>query len=401
MVALLVVLVLAVPTVVGGVPANGNAAHPQVIASSALEEAKPPPESSDFCSSLWTDQDFWRNVILALVAIGGFYFAIRRARTADRQATAALDQAKAANEQAKAANEQAKAANEQAKAANEQTKAANEQAAAANEQVNVAEQGLVTDRFSKALNHLESKVLTVRVGGIRALWRMTEDSSDQDVVRAIDTLCTFACHPPHREDDFTAVDYPREEFAILVGPGRNDLPFPNESDKHESFAIPRIRADVLAVMKLIGKTNADHDLYFARAFLINADFRGLAFVGADFVQANLWKANLGGADMTNANFTKANLGAADLSNTNFTGAKLAYANLMGVRPTKGVNFKGAILTQAIITGADLRGAKYLTQKQLNGTCYHPSMRPKLPSGRVAPEPRPGWETLPLPPFFKP
>lgn len=71
------------------------------------------------------------------------------------------------------------------------------QAKAANEQARIAEQGLFTDRFSTAIEHLGHRELPVRLGGAYALWRLAQDSSEQDLVSVVDILCAFVRDPPH------------------------------------------------------------------------------------------------------------------------------------------------------------------------------------------------------------
>ena len=60
----------------------------------------------------------------------------------------------------------------------------------------VAEQGLVTERFTTAVQQLGSEQLPVRIGGIYALWRMTEDAKRGDILRVVDLLSAFVRNPP-------------------------------------------------------------------------------------------------------------------------------------------------------------------------------------------------------------
>ncbi len=63
-----------------------------------------------------------------------------------------------------------------------QTKASQEQADAANEQARIAEQGLITDRYAKAVEMLSSDKARARTGAVYALARIAEDSVELDHV---------------------------------------------------------------------------------------------------------------------------------------------------------------------------------------------------------------------------
>jgi hypothetical protein len=64
------------------------------------------------------------------------------------------------------------------RAADRQARAANEQARIANVQAKTAEQGHITDRFTKAIEQLGSEKLAVRMGAIYALERLSKDSPE-------------------------------------------------------------------------------------------------------------------------------------------------------------------------------------------------------------------------------
>ena len=64
------------------------------------------------------------------------------------------------------------------RAADRQARAANEQARVANVQAKTAEQGHITDRFTKAIEQLGSEKMAVRLGAIYALERLSKDSPE-------------------------------------------------------------------------------------------------------------------------------------------------------------------------------------------------------------------------------
>ncbi len=334
--------------------------------------------------------EVFRNFGLFVAAGIALVFAFWRARIATRQAEAAAARADAAIEQARAANEQARAANEQAR---------------------IAEQGQFTERFSRAAEHLGSGQLPVRLGGIYALWRLTQDSPERDVISVIDILCAFVRDPPLAEPPQTG---PSTETADAAQPGQEP-----------SDAAAKLRPDVQTVLKLIGDKTADYrailpagyrlDLTganlahahltgvnltsanLARANLTRADLTDANLADAEFTHANLTGANLADANLTIAalffaNLTRANLKGADLTDAdlwqaNLTSADLVRANLTRTQITDG-DLTRAKLRRANLTGADLTGAENLTQQQLDAIRYDPDNPPELPAGLVLPEPPP-------------
>ena len=264
----------------------------------------------------------------------------------------------------------------QAQASQRQAEAANEQSQAAIEQVRVAEQGHITDRFSRAVEQLGSKELPVRLGGIYALWRLIKDSQ-KHAISVIDILCAFARHPPH-------------ETAQGSDPGATKAGPTN-----------KIRADVQTVMDLIGymQTNyrellpAEYILGLAGANLSGADLfranlREAYLCDANLSEANLREANLMRAylpdtNLTRADLTRAHLAGAVLADAELTDAELTGAELTGAELT-GADLTGADLTGADLTGADLTGVHDLTQLQLDSAVCDPDLPAKLPPGLVQP-----------------
>jgi uncharacterized protein YjbI with pentapeptide repeats len=120
------------------------------------------------------------------------------------------------------------------------------------------------------------------------------------------------------------------------------------------------------------------------ASLRGADLRGANFgdsASDDTSNANLEEANLKnvdarGAVLTKVNFQGANFKNADLSyavldgaqlqGVNLKGTSLEQANLTGADLQR-VDFQNSYLYYADISGADLRGAKHLTQEQINAS----------------------------------
>ena len=220
-----------------------------------------------------------------------------------------------------------------------------------------AQQGQITDRYTKAVEELGASDAAERLGGIYALQRLAQDSpSDQTTIMMV--LSSYI--------RIHAWDKPQP------GAYKNYLP-----------------VDVSAALQVIGNRDRTHDSTKFRIplYAIDLDHRNLDYVnltsanlrasdlrGADMVQAQLSNAllgtaNLSGADLSNADLTKAGLvdtrlvGAKltndDLSNSDLSGADLSGADLSGA------NLSGADLSGANLSGADLSGAN-LSGAHLSG-----------------------------------
>ena len=209
-------------------------------------------------------------------------------------ATVTLRQVRIGREQLKQAREQAQRSDERLR-----------------EQIAVAQEGQITERFTRAVDQLGQPGpdrLDVRLGGIYALERIAHDS------------------PTHR----LAV------FEILTAFTRGHAPWPPRlPGQYRADApidqVPSLLThapDVQAALTVIGRRPTQED--DPRLDLNQTDLR----------QADLTKANLKGAQLREANLSGAQLRAADL-----TGARLEAANLTGARLDK-ANLSGARFAEA-------------------------------------------------------
>ncbi len=198
--ALILALLLsaALVTAADAPTASDAAVTTTAVAVAAAETPKIEP--SDGFWEYWghgkgaTRSEIFRNFGLALIAFFGLCFGIWRAWTAHRQAI-------------------------------------------------VAEQGLITDRFSTAVDQLGSNQLPVRLGGIYALWRLTEDAPERDVVRVVDILCAFVRSPP-------------PESSGLRDPGPNNAG--TDPEEGASVATTPLRPDVQTILDLIAQESAEY-----------------------------------------------------------------------------------------------------------------------------------------------
>jgi hypothetical protein len=139
-----------------------------------------------------------------------------------------------------------RAADRQARAANKQAETANEQAGVANKQAKTAEQGHITDRFTKAIEQLGSEKLAVRLGAIYALERLSKDSKE-DHWTIMEVLTAYvrdnAPWPPKQ-----AVGNPFAELQASDGE-------PKISAGHEQKIRPA--TDIQAILTVLGRRDEE------------------------------------------------------------------------------------------------------------------------------------------------
>ena len=162
--------------------------------------------------------------------------------------------------------------------------------------VEVAQEGQITERFTRAIAQLGDEKLAVRLGGIYALERIARDS-ERDHWPIMEVLTAFI-----RENARWKV--PREGFDLTTSP----VNFTQDIDQHQ-----RPPADIQAILTVISRRERwygngedqrldlrETDLRGAslnearleRAFLIGAHLEGTSPIGAHFEGANLDGAHL-------------------------------------------------------------------------------------------------------------
>jgi hypothetical protein len=205
------------------------------------------------------------------------------------------------------------------------------------EDLRQAEQGQITERFTRAIEQLgetnsngEPK-LELRLGGIYALERIAKDSPERDYSTVMEVLTAYV-----RQNSST----PSKETNKTT-----DLKEPRTDPRKE------LRADIKAVLVVVGRRQEDR---VPEEYRVRPDFRGI----------NLSKTILGGADLREADLRGANLSRANLSRANLGGAHLGDADLRGAFLFGGAYLGGADLRRTDLTGADLRGAQEITNEVL-------------------------------------
>lgn len=196
--------------------------------------------------------------------------------------------------------------------------------------VRATEQKQVTDRFSKAVEQLESDKLAVQLGGIYALERIAIDSQ-KDHSTIMEVLTSFV-----------------------------RLTSPNESQENQK----PVKQSVQAALTVIGRRDFRQDqegkkLDLSYAYLVKANLNGAFLRGANFAGTNLREANL-----ENADIREVYLGEAILSRANLSGARLDKANYAVDLPVRRVDLSQAYLVKAKLIGARLTSAN-LSQADFN------------------------------------
>ena len=196
---------------------------------------------------------------------------------------------------------------------------AGHQADTSRQQAEVAQQGLLNERYQKGAEMLGSDILSVRLGGIYALQDLSNEFPDQYHLRVMNLLCAFVRHPT---PDTSVV-------SERGGDGKT-----NERE-------PTLREDVQTIMEIIGD-RPKTQIHLERT----GNFR-LNLRGANISHVILWSADLSRAELSGANLSRSSLRDVDLSRSRLLGADLSEALLWDA------NFLGADLLETDLTNADL------------------------------------------------
>ncbi|WP_406393365.1 pentapeptide repeat-containing protein [Streptomyces sp. NBC_00882] len=226
----------------------------------------------------------------------------------------------------------------------------------------LSRRGQITERFTKALEQLDSKERCVRIGGILALEQIVRDAPEQVATDAARVL-----------GHFIRDHAPRASTAPAPAP---DETHPDSTPPEPSESLPDeldgdVQAALTALTRLESRIHVDsreildfHGLHLARAKLKQADLTYADLTGTMLRCADLSEATLSGALMNYANLDGANLAQASLIE-----ARLSFATLTGARLTKASLSNAylfhATLAEAWLDEAELSGAN-LTAATLTG-----------------------------------
>jgi hypothetical protein len=211
---------------------------------------------------------------------------------------------------------------------------------AAEDQVRIAQEGQITERFTRAIEQLGSDKLEVRLGGIYALERIARDS-EKDHWTIMEVLTAYV----REHARWTDKDGERAKInEQRQGNSWGDAPLPSQ--------------EVQAILTVIGRRSLSHEagkpyrLDFRGASLRKASFQGGSFARADFDGAHLEAASFRGADVSNADFSVAFLDDAD-----FPGANGAHAIFKGAGLNEADFREGGDLSNAVVSQRQVNAAK--------------------------------------------
>jgi hypothetical protein len=228
--------------------------------------------------------------------------------------------------------------------------------------IRVNREGQITERFTRAIDHLGNGELDIRLGGIYALERIARDSR-RDHEPIMEVLVTFVQHHAR------AVARPGGLSVDRRTPKRS-----RRAPARESFRQP---ADVQAAISVLGRRNTDHEteplvIPFSDVDLRGADLGGACLEQALFADVRLEDTSFFDADLRDAVFIDVELEDAVFVEADLRGAKFIDSNLrrssfwnadlesvyfdnVDLRET---DFDGANLHGTNVAGVRLRGARY-------------------------------------------
>jgi pentapeptide repeat protein len=217
------------------------------------------------------------------------------------------------------------------------------------QQLKVSREVHTTDQFNKAIDHLGSERMDVRVGAIYALERIARASKDgRERGPVLEILSAYV----------------REHAPIRPQRTRHWWPPAlNDADPDPS-TIGRLDADVHAALLVLARRSGaagDPDLILSgtdlrRCYLTAPTVAVARLSRVQLQESVLQIANLENADLTHADLWKADLRWSNLKNADLRHAYLYEANLRNAE-LNDADLREADLRRADLSGAELAGAK--------------------------------------------
>ena len=230
---------------------------------------------------------------------------------------------------------------------------------AAEKTVELARQGQITERFTRAVDQLGAshadgrKKLEIRLGGIYSLEKIAK-GSEENHWPVMEILTAYV-----RENALRNERADRRKVIIEVEGRQIEKSSP-------SLSVQKIPEDIQAVLTVIGRRSwtyqngEEHRLNLAYtnlqgAYLEGANLQGAILSRTNLREAILFKSNLIDAFLDQSNLQRANLNYANMQRGSIRRASLKKAYLMGANLQYG-KLMGTVLQGAELRGADLRGA---------------------------------------------
>jgi hypothetical protein len=163
-------------------------------------------------------------------------------------------------------------------------------------QSRVAEQGHITDRFTKAIEQLGNEKLEVRLGSIYALERIAHDSS-RDHWPIMETLTAYIREnspwPPRETDPERSLHAEIQRILHNENPAANVV---NKQDVGKRDDKQYIRTDIQAILTVIGRRSRKHEKRGSSPLeLVRTNLQGARLIKAHLERAVLFEAHLEGA----------------------------------------------------------------------------------------------------------
>jgi uncharacterized protein YjbI with pentapeptide repeats len=195
----------------------------------------------------------------------------------------------------------------------------------ATEQARLTQMAQATERFSRSVEQLGSRSITLRIGAVYSFARLMRDSDDDDqaIVKILSSFIRLQARqtPVPRPSPATTPEDIDAALGVVAG---------------HSPALPR---SDLSGFDLSGMDLSGADLF-------GADLSRADLNRATLVDADLTGGDLSGADLRSVDLTGAKLQAADVTHAVLSGANLSDTNLFVVR-----NLASAALIDATLAGA--------------------------------------------------
>ena len=236
--------------------------------------------------------------------------------------------------------------------------------AAAERTVQVAQEGQITERFTRAIDQLgATERLEIRLGGIYALERIARDS-EKDHWPIMEVLTAYVReHAPWNEGSQLQPKQPQDPAALSSE---------NATQQQEPRVSPA--PDIQAILTVLGRRTR----WFGKGENQHLDLHGTDMRGANLSEAHLEaallheahleaallrRAHLQGAHLGLAHLQRAFLSRAHLEGASLVRAHLERADLRGAH-LDGAHLNEADLSKAHLQGVDLRKTHGLTREQL-------------------------------------
>jgi len=185
----------------------------------------------------------------------------------------------------------------------------------------IATESQITERFSKAVEHLGNEKLEIRLGGIYALERIAHDSL-KDHFSIMEILTAFVRENAKLEE--------KEKLRPLKEKSQKE-----QIDELLDFRVIKPLTDIEAILTVIGRRNwikEENDRDF-KLDLGMTDLEGIYLGKGNFENTIFWQSNLRSANLNEANFSgsilvRANLERSFVYKTNFKNCNLQSSNLL-------------------------------------------------------------------------